>query len=165
MDTEVDQNELDQAPSAPPTRAFEPTDPGMTGMSLEGSAHWVLNQVCGCLTSDLDRALEAEGVLALLQELEPGTPLEGLLVAQMIPTHIQVMEHMKKARACKCQDDAAHHLAQAYKFERLFLSQLDRLERMRHRKGRPDRAGEQAAARGLQAGPFAEPGPFGKNRP
>lgn len=104
--------------------------PTINGMEQDTSGNWLMEQVAACSTQAEHRA----GALAVLQELAPSTPLEGMLATQMVSCHLQAMEQLRKAARSSTPEQAERHLRHAQQLQKLFLSQVDGLERLRGRR-------------------------------
>lgn len=104
--------------------------PTINGMEQDTSGNWLMEQVAACSTQAEHRA----GALAVLEELAPSTPLEGMLATQMVSCHLQAMEQLRKAARSSTPEQADRHLRHAQQLQRLFLSQVDGLERLRSQR-------------------------------
>lgn len=121
--------------SLPISAAAEQELSAATGVSSDSATRLFLEQVLSaCLELHGDRGETTEAVLDLLTELQPNTALEGMLVTQMVACHVQAMAQMKKAVRSNAAAAVEQHLKLAQKLQRLFLSQIESLERLRGRR-------------------------------
>lgn len=107
----------------------------MTGVKDDKASLLLYEQIMQvCLASAEDRGLAHGSISALLQELAPASALEGLLVSQMLACHMSGMEQLRKAVQSSSPEKADRHLRHAQQLQKLFLSQVDGLERLRGRR-------------------------------
>lgn len=108
-----------------------------TGTDSDAINQLVIEQViAACKDVSLDPGLLTSAILDLLSELRPKTTMEGMLVAQMVATHIQGLKQMGQA-AKYSQGKAANPLLDlSIRFQRLFVQQIDALERLQGKRHR-----------------------------
>lgn len=121
--------------------------PTINGMDQDTSGNWLTEQLAACSGPGAHRA----GALSVLEELAPSTPLEGMLVTQMVGCHLEAMDQLRKAAQSSSAEKADRHLRQAQQLQRLFLSQVDGLERLRGRRHQQVRVEHVHVYEGAQA--------------
>jgi|GEM_PF-3973156 len=86
------------------------------------------------ITDPVAYKMAAEKILAMMAELHPRDGFEGMLISQMLQTHDLAMNQLGRLR-CKASNSEMFSilLNQTAKLQRLFLEQVQALDRHRNR--------------------------------
>jgi hypothetical protein len=107
-----------------------------TGTDLTELSNVMLSYVLdNCLCANFDREELTKAVLGLLTELQPKTALEGLLVAQMVSASLNSMRLTSLALGGDKSEPCSTTMNLAIKLQKLFLDQVNALEKLRGNKG------------------------------
>jgi hypothetical protein len=90
-------------------------------------AKWIFSEFSTMLLHGAD----PETTLFLLAELRPGNILEGLLITQMIGIHEAALGFLKTSTADDMGQFRDQNVSRSTRLMRLFLEQLEQLQRMR----------------------------------
>lgn len=99
-----------------------------TGTDRDALAQSLVDMV---LSSCVAPGHDTGPVLDLLGELQPANALEGMLVAQIASAHFMAMAQLGSATRAPNSTTQAMHLQLGAKLQRLFLSQIDTLMKLR----------------------------------
>jgi hypothetical protein len=103
-----------------------------TGTDRDALAQTLVDMVVSvCVAPGKDRDVLAAAVIDLLGELRPANALEGMLVAQIATCHFLGMAQFGTAAKITNENAQQLHLQLGTKLQKLFLSQVDTLLKLR----------------------------------
>jgi hypothetical protein len=129
------------APELPPPPALELTEAqakhavdvskALGAATGVGDNKYVATRIFAQFNSMLLSGTDARTTLFLLSELHPGNVLEAMLITQMVGTYEASLAFLRTSTAEGQDDFRAQNVARSTRLMRLFMEQLEQLQRLR----------------------------------